>query len=408
MTNAANQMTKPRIISMKKNYPISKLSEWDHNPRFNDEAVKAVGRSVEHFGGLSPIIADKDGRICAGHTRYKAALEIGLKTFPVILVDFGSDESFKAYNVADNQTATIADWDELALSDLVIELDEIDFDTKLLGFDDDRLMEILNGPDIDLEDAGADAISVGPSITQPSDLWRLGNHWLLCGDATNEADVTELMAGNEADMVFTDPPYGVNHEGVPNDDQDGLVPLLQRAFKNCDNVMRRGACYYICHPDIHAYEFIGAVRNQGWKQARPPVVLWIKNALVLGRGDYHSRSEPILYGWKSGRGHNQLQDRTQDNVWEYDRPRVSNGHPTMKPVALIGRAVRNSSNVGDNIIDLFLGSGSTLIACESTNRRCFAMEIDPHYCDVAVKRWEDTTGQKAERYPAGEPRERNS
>lgn len=241
-------------------------------------------------------------------------------------------------------------------------------------------------------------------ITKPGDLWLLGDHRVLCGDATDPHDVSIVMDGQLSSCLWTDPPYGVDYEGgtaehltIENDGADGLPGLLREAFRAADAVMRPGAVFYVCHADIFAYEFVGAVRSVGWVQARPAVVLWIKDRLVLGRGDYHSRSEPILYGWKPGAGHRKVADRTQDNVWEFPRPSKSEEHPTMKPVELVARALRNSTRTGELIYDPFLGSGSTLIAAEELGRRCYGLDLDPRYVDVAVRRWEAFTGKTAER-----------
>jgi DNA modification methylase len=220
-------------------------------------------------------------------------------------------------------------------------------------------------------------------------------HRLLCGDSTKAEDVERLMAGEMASLLFTDPPYGVDYEGVTNDDAAGLPSLLSGAFEQADRAMQPGACFYICHPDIHAFEFIHAIRSVGWKQARPSVVLWVKDRFVLGRGDYHSQSEPILYGWKKGAPHHAVADRTESNVWEYPRPATSEGHPTMKPLALVGRAMQNSTKPNAIVLDLFLGSGSSVVAAEQTGRRCFGIEIEPGYCDLVIKRWENLTGEKA-------------
>ena len=210
------------------------------------------------------------------------------------------------------------------------------------------------------------------------------------------------MAGSQAVCLWTDPPYGVEYEGgtkqaltISNDDAAGLPELLLSAFRVSDAVMAPGAVYYVAHPDVFAYEFVGAVRSVGWVQARPAVIVWVKDAFVLGRGDYHSRSEPLLYGWKPGAKHHAVKDRKQDNVWEIPRPRESEHHPTVKPLALVERYLRNSTDEGDLVLDPFAGSGTTLIAAERTDRVCYAVEIDPHYCDIVIARWEAFTGEQA-------------
>lgn len=406
-----------KIVKMSKSYPLAKLSEWDKNPRINEHAVEAVSRSVSAFGGISPIIADKDGRICAGHTRYKAALEIGLKTFPVILVDFGSEQSFKAYNVADNQTSNIAEWDDLALSDLVIDLDDSGFDLSTLGFEDDQLSEILNGPEPELDNpVDADPDDNAPAITRAGDLWQLGDHWLLCGDATKEADVSELMGGQKADMVFTDPPYNIDYGNIKhpkvkerdivNDDMTAdQYRSFCKAFAELLISSCRG-CLYVCHAPGPDGRILASVMDS--LAHNSTTIIWNKDVFTLGRGKYQNKYEPIWFGWYRQGGKRFTEDRTLTNVWDFDRPKASPLHPTMKPVALISQAIRHSTKPADIVLDTFLGCGTTIIACENLNRRCFAMEIEPHYCDVSVKRWEDATGKKAERYPAGEPRQRQA
>jgi len=225
-------------------------------------------------------------------------------------------------------------------------------------------------------------------------LWQLGEHRIICGDSTSREVVEKLTQGAKVDLLVTDPPYGVDYEGVHNDDAEGLSKLLKNALSEADRLMKPGACYYICHPDIHAFEFTATVRELGWKQARPPVVLWIKDRFVLGRGDYHSQSEPILYGWKEGAAHHATEDRSQSNVWNYPRPQSADGHPTIKPTELIARAVNNSSKPGDLVYEPFSGSGTTIIACEQLGRKCRAIEISPAYVAVAIQRWVDATGKE--------------
>jgi DNA modification methylase len=221
------------------------------------------------------------------------------------------------------------------------------------------------------------------------DLWKIGDHVLLCGDSTKAEDVAKVMGGEKAALMVTDPPYGVDYEGVTNDNPDGLVSLLTGAFVCANKVMVAGSPFYICHPDIHAYEFVGVIRSLGWKQARPAVVLWIKDQLVMGRGDYHSQSEPILYGWKDGAAHYPVADRSQSNVWNFPRPKSSEGHPTIKPTGLFERAISNSSPAGAIVVDPFLGSGTTMVACQNLNRKCRGIEISPDYCAVILQRMFD-------------------
>ena len=310
-------------------------------------------------------------------------------------------------------------------------VDEADARQKLLGitsqygeFDTDELSEWLDGVsesvadtlrlvdgeiDLDLstgleeETEGDDEVpDSAPPVTELGDLWEIGRHRLLCGDSTDPDQYGVLFDGLKADMLFTDPPYGVEVVGgskdprskdfatggtIQNDDLTGesLREFVFKALSAAAPTMADGCVYYIAHPDIFSYEFVGAVRDCGWKQARPPTIQWIKDSAVFGRGDYHSKTEPILYGWKPGAAHSKVLDRKQTNCWEIPRPRKSEEHPTMKPVALVEQAIKNHS-VGI-ILDNFLGSGTTIIAAERTNRTCYGLELDPHYCDVIVTRY---------------------
>ena len=232
------------------------------------------------------------------------------------------------------------------------------------------------------------------------DVFILGNHRLMCGDSTIADDVAKLTDGKQMDMIFTDPPYNVDYEGstgmkIQNDKQkdEDFYNFLSSAFINMANSVKPGGSIYCCHADIEGLNFRTAFKNAGFKLAE--CLIWVKNSLVLGRQDYHWRHEPILYGWREGGAHYFIDDRTQDTIWEYNKPKANNLHPTMKPLELVGKAIKNSSKKNEKILDLFGGSGSTLIACEQLNRHCYMMELDPKYCDVIIKRWETLTGKKA-------------
>jgi DNA modification methylase len=393
--------------------PLAELMPATWNPRtITDERFRNLCRSIQadpEFLWRRPVLAQADGTIYAGNMRHRAAQHLGLETIPAIVEDV-SDQLARERALRDN--AQWGEWEEDELAALLADLKARDADLDLLGFDDNQLQDLLNRltPHSGLTDPDdAPPLPVEP-VTQPGDLWLLGDHRVLCGDATNGHHVSFVMDGQRAACLWTDPPYGVDYEGgteehltIANDGADGLPQLLLAAFRNADAVMAPGAVYYIAHPDVFAYEFAGAVRAAGWVQARPAVVLWIKDRLVLGRGDYHSRSEPLLYGWKPGAAHRPVADRSEDNVWECARPSRSEEHPTMKPVALVARALKNSTRPGEVVLDPFLGSGSTLIACEQLERRCCGLELDPRYCDVVVKRWEEFAGKKAEKAKAPEP-----
>jgi DNA modification methylase len=375
------------------------LIPYARNAKKHDpEQVAKIAGSIREFGFNNPVLIDQSNGIIAGHGRVMAAIKLGLESVPVIRLSHLTETQRRAYILADNKLAELGGgWDEEMLKVELEAIKESDLDHLLTGFSDEEMDQLLaetnklNGDPDEVPEPPADP------ITKPGDLWILGEHRLLCGDSTKAADVERLMAGAKADLLLTDPPYGVDYEGITNDDAAGLPRLLAGAFQNADAIMQHGACYYVCHPDVHAYEFVGAIRGVGWKQARPPVVLWIKDRFVLGRGDYHSQSEPILYGWKEGAAHHAVEDRSQSNLWEFPRPAAADGHPTMKPVGLFARAMQNSTNQKASIYEPFCGSGTTLIAAEQLGRKCYGMEISPAYCDVIVKRWETLTGKKATR-----------
>lgn len=374
---------------------IDSLTFDPANVRKHDEKnLAAIKASLNRFGQQKPIVVDANGVVRAGNGTLAAAKALGWKEIRIVRSSLAGSEA-TAYAIADNRSAELAEWDEDALAQTLAALQiEDDALAEATGFDLSEI-EKLTAPK-EVEEDEVPEPPVDP-ITKPGDLWILGEHRLLCGDSTKADDVARLMAGEKADLLLSDPPYGVDYEGITNDDAAGLPSLLQGAMVQADANMCPGACYYICHPDVHAYEFIQAIRDRGWKQARPSVIVWVKDRFVLGRGDYHSQSEPILYGWKEGAAHHQVADRTQSNVWEFDRPAAAEGHPTMKPVGLFAKATQNSTENGDLVYDPFLGSGTTLIAAEQLGRKCFGIEISPQYCDVIVKRWENLTGKKAKR-----------
>jgi len=241
-------------------------------------------------------------------------------------------------------------------------------------------------------------------ITVEGDIWLLGNHRLMCGDSTSIDAVEKLMDGQVANILHTDPPYGVDYEGVTNDNLKdvALERFLCDAFTNAFTVLQSGSNAYVWHADITALEFISAFRMAGFTQARPSTIQWIKPSLVMSQGDYHLQNEPCLYGWKDGKGRIRVLDRKQTTLWKCDRTDEAKVHPTMKPVELCSRAIENSSTVNAIVLDLFGGSGSTLIACEKTNRNCRMMELDPKYCDVIVKRWQEFTGKEAVHNDSGQ------
>jgi DNA modification methylase len=374
---------------------INEISSAKYNPRkITDEAMGRLTKSLAEFGNIQPITWNaRTGNVVGGHQRLKVYKAMGKTEVDVWAVDL-DEQKEKAANIALNKLS--GEFDMPMLKDILEEIDTGDLDMEITGFGMDEIALMMEDAHPEVTEDEVPEVPVD-AVTKLGDLWLLGEHRLLCGDSTSEADVSRLMNGEKADMVFTDPPYGVDYEGVTNDDLKGekLRKFIYSCFVNVNLNLRDGANYYIWHSDIHAYEFIGAVRDVGWRQAKPPTIQWVKDSLVLSQGDYHSRNEPCLYGWKEGKNRQRVEDRTQDTIWEYPKPKKSDGHPTMKPIKLCERAIKNSSKLGWLIIDTFLGSGSTLIAAEQLGRKCYGMEISPNYCDVIVKRWENLTGKKA-------------
>ena len=389
--------------------PIEKLKPNPYNPRLNDQAADAVARSIQAYGFNNPIVTDGELKIAAGHTRLKAAKKLGMTEVPVIRIHGLVGSKFTGFAIADNKTAEIADWDQEALQKLIAELNmDTDFDLDALGFDDSELTRLL---DQGLGDSPDDEDNAPPlpeqPIAKPGDLWSLGNHRLLCGDATLIRDVRRLTAGEKIDCLLTDPPYGVDYSSrgrqkevwgkIQNDnlDTNQLEHFLTTAFKNAVEVSRPGATAYIFHGMSNAgirIAFERAFLEAGYQLGS--TIIWVKPSASMGWGDYRQQHEPILYGW-FGKSHRQIKDRTQTTVWQINRD-GDYRHPTQKPVALMSRILRNSTVRGETVFDPFVGSGSTIIACEQLGRRCLAMEVDPKYCDVVSQRWETYTGKKGQ------------
>ena len=369
-------------VVMKK---ISSLLEYDNNPRHNEEAIEAVANSIREFGFKVPIVISSDNVIIAGHTRLKASVSLGLEEVPCIIADDLNDEQIKAFRLADNKTAELATWD---LSKLEEELSHIDMDMLQFGFEEMEELLPDNASDDDFDIT--DEIPEVP-FSQPGDIYELGPHRLMCGDSTDSKQVATLLDGNEVDMIFTDPPYNVDYEGtagkIKNDkmEDNSFYLFLYEAFSNMFEHTKPGGAIYVCHADTEGLNFRNAFKNAGYKLAE--CLIWVKNALVLGRQDYHWRHEPILYGWKEGAAHYFVDDRTQDTIWEYNKPKKNEEHPTMKPLELVGKAISNSSRRHESILDLFGGSGSTMIAADQLDRQSFLMELDERFVDVIVKRY---------------------
>lgn len=373
--------------------PTADLIPYVNNSRTHSEAqVSQVAASIKEFGFTNPILVDEDGCIIAGHGRLLAAKKLGLDEVPTITLEGLTEAQRKAYIIADNQLALNSGWDLDALKVEVERLTELDFSLELLGFDDgflDGLLEPL--PEEGLTDEDAVPEVADDPVTVEGDIWILGNHRLMCGDSTSIDAVERLMDGLKADMVFTDPPYGVDYEGIKNDTEAGLPALLEQAFANYYSVSKSGASIYVFHADRTGHIFREAFNKYFHFSS---MIIWAKNSLTLSQTDYQSQHEPCLYGWMNNGTHSWFSDRKQTSVWRFDKERFE-GHTTPKPVELVSYAIGNSSKGGDIVLDLFGGSGSTLVACEKVGRNAYLMELDPKYCDVIIKRWQDFTGREA-------------
>ncbi len=392
---------------------IDALIPYARNARtHSDTQVAQIAASIVEYGWTNPVLTDGDKGVIAGHGRLMAARKLGVKEVPVIELAHLTPEQKKAYILADNRIAENAGWDQELLKLELAELQSMDYDLSLIGFS----QEELDGFFDDVEEGGGltedDAIPETPvdPVSRPGDLWILGTHRLLCGDATVSADVQALMGGQLADMAFTDPPYNVDYGNSAKDKLrgkdrrimndalgDGFYQFLHDACQNLLAVTK-GACY-VCMSSSELHTLQKAWLDAGGKWST--FVIWAKNAFTLGRADYQRQYEPILYGWKQGSDHFWCGDRDQSDVWFYNKPRVNDLHPTMKPVELVERALKNSSKSRDTVIDLFGGSGTTLIACEKLSRHACLMELDPRYVDVIIQRWQDYSGKEAVRQSDG-------
>ena len=393
--------------------PVDSLIPYARNARTHSEdQVAQIAASISEFGFTNPILTDGDKGVIAGHGRLAAARKLALTQVPVIELGHLTAIQKKAYILADNRIAANAGWDEELLKLEIAELDEADFNLELMGFGDEELERLLNGDGDTTGLTEDDAVPELPAepVSKKGDVWVLGQHRLLCGDSTVLSDVERLMNGQLADMAFTDPPYNVDYGNNAKDKMrgkdrrimndalgDGFYKFLYDACVNL-LVVTKGACY-VCMSSSELHTLQKAWLDAGGKWST--FVIWAKNTFTLGRADYQRQYEPILYGWKEGAKHFWCGDRDQSDIWNYKKPHVNDLHPTMKPVELVERAIKNSSKTRDIVIDLFGGSGTTLIACEKTNRQARLMEMDPKYVDVIVKRWEDFTGQKATRESDG-------
>jgi len=407
---------------------VEDLIPYVNNPRNNTNAIDAVASSIQEFGFKVPCVIDRNNIVVTGHTRLLAAKKLGIKKVPVIVADDLTDAQIKAFRLADNKVSELAEWDETLLNLELQELQDIDFDMGSFGFEFKDIESLDNIQEDEFEEIPED---VEPN-TKQGQIYKLGEHRLMCGDSTSLEDVAKLTDGQLIDLLLTDPPYNVAYEGsngltIKNDSMssENFLEFLTKVNKAADSVMKNGASFYIWHSDSEGINFRKSVVAVSWLQKQ--LLIWVKNAMVLGRQDYQNRHEPCLYGWKAGAGHyfcekrnettvfedqinlnkldkNQLKElcakllepKVETTILKEDKPLKNDIHPTMKPVKLFSRLIINSSRPGDHVLDLFGGSGTTLIACEQLKRKAYLMELDPRYCDAIINRWETLTGQKAE------------
>jgi len=389
-------------------WPVERLLPYARNARtHSDEQVAQIAASIAEFGWTNPILAGGDGVVIAGHARLLAARKLGITVVPVIILDHLSESQRRALVIADNRLALNAGWDEEMLRVELDALREDDFNLDLLGFGDDELEALLSEPDSEVTgNTDDDAVPEPPetAVTVLGDVWLLGDHRLLCGDATNLEAVQKVLAGGLADMVFTDPPYNVNYGAtmkdklrgkkrkIANDNLgDGFEQFLRDVCANLLTVAK--GAIYVCMSSSELHTLHRAFTESGGHWST--FVIWAKNTFTMGRSDYPRQYEPILYGWKEGTDHFWCGARDQGDVWLVKKPVANDLHPTMKPVELVERAVRNSSKSRDTVLDPFGGSGSTLIACEKAGRQARLIELEPEYCDVIVRRFQEFAGKPA-------------
>jgi DNA modification methylase len=386
--------------------PLGELIPYARNPRTHSDAqVAQIAASVKEFGWTNPVLVDGANGIIAGHGRVLAARKLGLDRVPVIELAHMTEVQKRAYVLADNQLALNAGWDEALLRLELADLSGLGFNMRLIGFEDGELERLLAGDGKAglTEDDDAPALPE-QAITQPGDLWVLGDHRLLCGDATVRADVERVLDGRLADMTFTDPPYNVDYGSSAKDKlrgkkrmilNDDLGPGFEVFLRDaCASILAvtKGAVY-VCmsSSELHTLQKAFTAAGGHWST----FVIWAKHTFTLGRADYQRQFEPILYGWRGGHDHYWCGARDQGDVWHFDKPVRNDLHPTMKPVALVERAIRNSSKSRDIVLDPFAGSGSILIACSKAGRQARLVELDPKYCDVIIQRWQAWTGERA-------------
>ena len=376
---------------------IAKLVPYQNNARTHSPAqIQKLRSSLREFGFVNPVIIDRDYNVIAGHGRIAAAREEGITEVPCVFVDYLTEAQKKAYILADNRMAMDAGWDEDLLRVELEALEEMGFDLGITGFDEKELAELFPAEEAKEDDFDVDAELQKPTFTKSGDVWTLGRHRLVCGDSTKKETYAVLMDGIKANLVITDPPYNVNYKGsagkIKNDNManDAFYQFLLDAFSNTEKVMADDASIYVFHADTEGLNFRRAFADAGFYLSG--CCIWKKQSLVLGRSPYQWQHEPVLYGWKKNGKHQWYTGRKESTIWEFDKPKKNGDHPTMKPIPLLAYPIMNSSMSNSIVLDPFGGSGSTLIACEQTDRICCTIELDEKFCDVIVKRYIEQVG----------------
>lgn len=378
--------------------PLSQLVPYVNNARTHSKAqVTKLRSSLREFGFINPVIIDRDFGIIAGHGRVLAAKEEGIDQVPCVFVDHLTEAQKKAYIIADNRMAMDADWDEDLLRIEIEALQAEAFDVSLTGFEEKEIADLLStDDDVKDDEFDVEAELEKPTITKAGDIWQLGSHRLICGDSTKPETFLALMDGKKANLVVTDPPYNVNYEGsagkIKNDNMENTAfyQFLLAAFQNTEAVMADDASIYVFHADTEGLNFRKAFADAGFYLSG--TCIWKKQSLVLGRSPYQWQHEPVLFGWKKKGKHKWYTGRKESTIWEFDKPKKNGDHPTMKPIPLVAYPIKNSSMSNTLVLDPFGGSGSTLIACEQTERICHTIELDEKFCDVIVKRYIEQVG----------------
>ena len=382
---------------------VDKLIPYVNNARTHSkEQINKLRASIREFGFINPVIIDRDYNVIAGHGRILASQEEGIDKVPCVFVDYLTDAQKKAYIIADNRMALDADWDEELLKIEIESLKDEDFDLSFTGFDESELLDLF-GDDSKgkVEDDNFDLSSAleKASFVEKGDVWTVGKHRLMCGDATSKEDVQILMGDTKGNLILTDPPYGVSFKSssgltIENDSMknDEFYNFLLSAFKNMADHLEKGGSAYVFHADTEGLNFRKAFIDSGFHLAG--CCIWVKNSLVLGRSDYQWQHEPVLYGFMQNGKHRWYSDRKQTTIWNFDKPKKNSNHPTSKPLDLLSYPISNSTQENAVVIDTFGGSGSTLMACEKMNRICYTMELDEKYASVILRRYVEDTGDK--------------